>query len=337
MIKAIQAKYSDAVLHAAAARYGIAAGQAKRIGAFESFVYEYTRDGQGYILKINHTIRRSEEYLMGEIEWVNFLADRGVPVARAVPSKYGRLVERIPAEAGGAWLVTAYEKAPGHRVAASEWNGDLFAAWGRLTGTMHRLTRSFKPSNPAYKRQEWYEEEQLKARKYLPAGEAAVIARADELFSYLRGLPTPENAYGLLHTDLHHGNFFVEKGQITAFDFDDSHYNWFAGDIAVSLIGALWFPPKPYEDEVAHACDFLRSFLRGYYEENRLDPTWLRHIPDFMMLRDLLQFIIVYQSLDVATFNEDQRARLDEHRRRILERRPPVDLDWMQFAASPDA
>lgn len=332
LIKAIREQYTDAVAQEAAARYGITYEQLKKLGGFESFVYEYQRDGQSYILKITHTIRRSENYIMGELDWLNFLADRGVSVARAIRSDNGRLVERIEAEGGAAWLVMAYQKAPGHPVTADDWNGELFANWGRVVGTMHRLTQSYRLSNPAFKRQEWHEEDQLNARKYLPAHEAAVIARADELLAYLRSLPTPPDAYGMMHTDLHHRNIFVEQGRITAFDFDDIHYNWYVSDIAVILLAACWFPPKELDDPKGFAQFFLANFFRGYNQEYRLDPKWLPHIRDFLMLRDLLMFIICYQSWDVSKWNEEQLAEFAEHRRRIVEREPFVDLDWMQFA-----
>jgi Ser/Thr protein kinase RdoA (MazF antagonist) len=332
LIKEINDQFHDVILQEAAGRYGVTLEQLQNLGGFESFVYAFSRDGQGYILKITHTMRRSESYIMGELEWLNFLADRGVAVARAVPSEGARLIERIAAEGDGAWLVMAYAKAPGHRVTAADWNGDLFATWGRLIGKMHRLTQSYQLANPAYKRQEWYQEEQLNARKYLPAHEAAVIARADELMAHLRSLPTPADAYGLIHTDLHHGNLFVDEGRLTAFDFDDIGYNWFASDIAVILMGAISFPPRPCADVAAFAQSFLSDLFRGYAEENTLDPKWVPHIREFMLLRDLLLFITVYQIADVSSFNEEQRGRLDEHRRRALEGRAPVELDWALFA-----
>ncbi|HLO04609.1 MAG TPA: phosphotransferase [Symbiobacteriaceae bacterium] len=332
MIKEIQAQFRDAILQEAATRYGITAEQLKNLGGFESFVYEFKRHDQHYILKLTHTLRRAEAYIMGEIEWLNFLADGGVSVARAIPSAGGRLVERIEAGDEGAWLAIAYDRAPGQRVTAAEWNGELFAEWGRVVGQMHRLTQSYRLSNPAYKRQEWFEEDQLNARKYLPASEAAVIARAEELLGSIRGLPTPPDAYGMLHTDLSHGNFFVHEGRITAFDFDDCGYNWFASDIAVSLFSALVFPPAPIEDPTAFAQAYLTAFFHGYRQENKLDPTWLPRLHDFLLLRDLLLFIVVHQSWDLSTWNDEQLVRLAEHRNRILEGRALVDLDWMQFA-----
>ena len=76
----------------------------------------------------------------------------------------------------------------------SDWNGTLFYELGKYTGNMHRLTKSYCLSDPAYKRQEWDEEEQLKLRKYVPADQHLVFERADALMEKLRRLPkNPEN------------------------------------------------------------------------------------------------------------------------------------------------
>lgn len=246
-----------------------------------------------------------------------------------------RLIERIE-DGDGAWLVIAYEKAPGHGPIAEEWDGLLFEEWGRLIGQMHRLTQSYQLSNPAFKRQEWHEEEQLNARKYLPESEAAVIAVAAELMAKIHSLPKPKDAFGMLHTDPHNRNFFVDDARrITFFDFDDCHYNWFVTDFAILLLGAVWGPPKRVEEAelVPYAKHLMTHLFRGYAKENRLEPAWLQYVPDFMLLRDLLNFVIVYQAMDVANFSAKQTAMLDEHRARILKRRPLVELDWTQFAS----
>lgn len=332
MLKALQDLFSDRMVEEAAARYGIPTDHLKQLGGFESYVYEFTRNDKPYVLKVTHTMRRSEEYIMGELEWLNFLADAGIAVARAIPSLAGRLVERVPDGAGGDWLLIAYERAPGHRVTAADWNDQLFTEWGRVMGRMHRTTQSYRLSNPAFKRQEWFEEDQLNARKYLPATEAAVIARADELMASIRALPTPPDAFGMLHTDLSHGNFFVHQGRITAFDFDDCGYNWFASDIAVSLYSALNWAPVKIMDRNAFAGSYMTAFFRGYREEYQLDPVWLPRIHDFLLLRDLLVFIVMHQGFDLAAMSQAELAELAEHRARVLEGRALVDLDWMQFA-----
>lgn len=332
LLKALQDQFTDAILQEAGVRYGFTADNLTNLGGFESFVYAFNRSDRSFILKITHTMRRSAEYIMGELEWLNFLADGGVSVARAVPSLSGQMVERVEATVGGAWLLIAYERAPGRHVTAADWNEALFTEWGRVMGRMHRTTQSYRLSNPAFNRQEWFEEDQLNARKYLPASEAAVIDRAAEFMASIRALPTPPDGYGMLHTDLSHGNFFVDEGRITAFDFDDCGYNFFASDIAVSLFSALSFSPAKIADPAVFAQTFMAAFCQGYRQENRLDPQWLPRIKEFLLLRDLLLFIVVDQGFDLASWNAEQLAKLAEHRARVLEGRPLADLDWSQFA-----
>src|SRR5512147_1665681 len=95
MEQQIKDHYSDAILQEAMHRYGIAAGQIRPLDAFESFIYEFEREGQAYILRIGHTLRKSEALVLGEVDWINYLAAGGVSVARAVPSDGGRLVEAV--------------------------------------------------------------------------------------------------------------------------------------------------------------------------------------------------------------------------------------------------
>lgn len=55
MIKAIQQLYNDRILSDAMKRFGIAPDKTRKLGSFESYVYEYEKNGQEYILKITHT------------------------------------------------------------------------------------------------------------------------------------------------------------------------------------------------------------------------------------------------------------------------------------------
>src|SRR5215203_6618390 len=95
MDQQIKDLYSDAVLQEALARYGGTVQQTQELKAFESFIYEFERDSQPYILRISHSLRRSESLIEGEVDWINFLAQGGVSVARAIPSLTGKLVESI--------------------------------------------------------------------------------------------------------------------------------------------------------------------------------------------------------------------------------------------------
>ncbi|MEC3795416.1 hypothetical protein A6g_14160 [Bacillus velezensis] len=319
----------DKVLAEAGEIYGFTTFQF--IADAENYVYEIVKDNEPYILKITHTIRRTPEYILGEMEWLHHLAKGGLSAAKPIPSLNGRDVEEVPDGKGGAFLVRVYEKAPGRKVEESDWNGTLFYQLGKYTGNMHRLTKSYRLSDPAYKRQEWDEEEQLKLRKYVPADQHLVFERADALMEKLRRLPkNPEN-YGLVHADLHHGNFNWDNGKITAFDFDDIGYNWFVNDISILLYNILWYPVIPYEDKAAFTGEFMTHFMKGYREENDLDPAWLEHIPDFLRLRHMLIYGLLHQAFDLNSLGDEEREMLKVFRRDIENETPITEYNFSAF------
>ncbi|MEW4061053.1 hypothetical protein CHH79_15920 [Bacillus siamensis] len=330
MHKDIKAVFEeDKVLAKAGEIYGFTKFQF--IADAENYVYEIVKDNEPYILKITHTIRRTPEYILGEIEWLHHLTKGGLSAAKPIPSLNGRDVEEVPDGKGGAFLLRVYEKAPGHKVDESDWNGTLFYELGKYTGNMHRLTKSYRPSDPKYKRQEWDEEEQLKLRKYVPADQHLVFERADALMEELRKLPKNPESYGLVHADLHHGNFNWDNGKITAFDFDDIGYNWFVNDISILLYNMLWYPVIPYEDKAAFTGEFMTHFMKGYREENDLDPAWLEKIPDFLRLRHMLIYGLLHQAFDLDSLGDEELEMLKGFRRDIENETPITEYHFSAF------
>ena len=95
MDQLIKDRYNDTILQEAMRLYGITNDQIHSLDAFESFIYEFERDSQAYILRIAHSFRRSESLVLGEVDWINYLAQGGVSVAKAIRSESGKLVEGI--------------------------------------------------------------------------------------------------------------------------------------------------------------------------------------------------------------------------------------------------
>lgn len=142
MKQEIRDQFNERILTDTAARYGVSQDQIYFLKDAENYVYEFEKDHRSYILRITHTIRRHPDYIMGELEWLNYLADHGLPVSRAVPSAQGNWIETIPADSGD-FLAVVYEKAPGRIVEAADWNETLFQTWGEYVGRMHALTQGY--------------------------------------------------------------------------------------------------------------------------------------------------------------------------------------------------
>ena len=151
-IAALWEIHQEDLLCTAAERYGLDRNTLEPLGGFESYVIR----SENLVLKITHNIRRSKEYLLGELEFVQYLAQNGVAVAAPVPSMQSNLVETIALE-DGYFLIYAFQKAKGAEPDENELDAVFFEQWGRLTGKIHALTKQFQPSQPAYKRQEWCE------------------------------------------------------------------------------------------------------------------------------------------------------------------------------------
>jgi Ser/Thr protein kinase RdoA (MazF antagonist) len=331
VLKEIAERFNGDILAEAASRYGTHVRGLHQLEGFENHVYEFTADGQERILRLGHSLRRSAAATLGEIEWLTFLADGGVPVARAVPSLAGRWVEVIPDDShlgdDGCFQAVAFERAAGvllddvPEAKARYWNEALFEEWGCVMGRLHARSCAYVPSDPALKRPEWFEVDVLDLDRFLPPDQTRLRALGEELLARLQSLPRSERNYGLIHADLTQWNFCVDEGRITLFDLDSSEYCWFVKDIAV----ALYYAPASHEGEGRDAFveTFLQCFLRGYRAAYDVDFDSLRLVPEFLMLQKLILYSFCHQLWDLEHLDGDQQRYLAEAKETI-ERRLPI-------------
>jgi amicoumacin kinase len=296
----IIARYTDSILQEAMRRYGIAKDQIQPLDAFESFIYEFERDGTGYILRIGHSFRKSEALIRGEVDWINHLARGGVSVARAIASENGNLVEAIEDRQGGQFLVTAFVKAEGQKPWDAGWTPARFENYGRLLGKMHALAVDYQPV-PGWKRPEWDDAAMQFMELYLPASEVRAHQIYQSVLEHVYSLPKDQASYGLIHQDAHQNNFFMdEDGTLTLFDFDDCVYSWFINDIAIVLFYiSMDSDELGFSSSAAFTEEFMTHFLRGYRQVYTLDKNWLKEIPHFLKLRELELYAVVFRDFDI--------------------------------------
>jgi Ser/Thr protein kinase RdoA (MazF antagonist) len=331
MDKRIREIYNDSILNEALARYGIAKENVRLLDGFESFIYEYEKGGQSYVLRVSHSLHRTSDLTQGELEWVNYLVAGGVPAARAVPSERGNWVEPIPVEDGSHFTAVSFEWARGNHPTRADWNSGLAVKLGQIVGRMHALTKHFEPSDIRFRRPEWHEDYPADwAERYLPSSETQVITKFNELLGYLYTLPKDKDSYGLIHVDVHGGNFFVENGEITLFDFDDCQYAWFVYDIAMALFYAISHNCVSQED-IAWASSFFEQFMAGYRRENAIAPEWLRQIPYFLKLREIDLYIVIHRSLDLDDLDPWCASFMDNRKYKIENDVPYVELDGEKY------
>ncbi len=296
MREEIQALINDQLVSKAVSQW-YSRGKIELLDNVSNFVYQFQSGQQWKILRITHSSHRSEDQIIAELDWVNFLAEHAIPVAQPCLSKYQQLTETF--SVGETYFTAAvFEFAPGQLIEnadPAEWNSSLFQSLGGMLGKIHSATKAYHPQHLKEKRQHWYEDDLFQnKRDYLPPDQLAAADELDDILTQFSQLPASQDDYGLVHNDVNPTNFHLQQGKITLFDFDDCAYNWFINDIAVAMpLYSNMFSKPDWEKRL---CDFIYWFMRGYEEENHLDDKWLNLLPICMRLQNLITLVAMHQS-----------------------------------------
>ena len=326
MDREIRNRYQKTILDETLRRYRIPPGEIRPRDAFENFIFEFERNGAALILRLNHSLRRTEALIQGEVDWINTLAAGGVPVARAVLSAGGRLVEVIEDGQGGQFLATAFIRAEGRPPWEVGWTAERYQSYGRLLGSMHALAENYQPANPAWKRPEWDDSLMEFVERYLPGSETAAKEIYRSLCEHLRSLPRDRTCYGLIHQDVHEANTLMdEAGNLTLFDFDECAYSWYANDVAI----CLFYIAQTAEDLTTFTRMFMTNLLTGYRQAYQLQSRWLAELPVFLKMRELELYAVMHRDFDVQAIDDPWCARFMQGRKQRIEAQvPTIDFDF---------
>ncbi len=280
----------------AATRWG-AHGKIELLDEVANYVYQFQDEKCWKILRIGHSSHRSEEQIIAELDWINYLHEKGVAVARPYPSRNQRLTEVIPVE-DSYFTAVAFEFAPGQLIENAdpmEWNTSLFQTLGRTIGKMHRLAKDYQPIHLVQLRPDWRKDDLIQnARKYLPEDQMDAADEMDEILQRFSRMPAAPSDYGLIHSDVNPTNFHVDQGKITLFDFDDCGYNWFINDITVAMPLYSSMFSKPDWEKRLH--EYVYWFMHGYGQENQLAEQWLEFLPICMRLQNIITLVAMHEA-----------------------------------------
>ncbi|MEL6349768.1 MAG: phosphotransferase [Myxococcota bacterium] len=312
MVEETRSRFSEHILEEALRRAEVSREDCTELGGFESFVYRLPDQ----ILKITHTARRSADYLMGEVEFIEHLAQRGMALPRPIAFSSGAYVESIPDDAGGFFLAYRFEEGQGQPTTFADWDEAFIEEWGAVSGQINQLGRDFSPSRPEHMRVQWFADPLLELDRHFPADQQDAAARGLALIRRLRDLPRDPRHYGMTHGDLHQHNFFKgDDGRLVPFDFDDCEVAFDENDIAIPLFYAVSAVPDAQgaPTRSAFAEFFLVHFVRGFLTTCPLTRAQLNRIPDLLMLRNVILMAVIYGN----DFSEPERPRVAESLRRF--------------------
>lgn len=296
-------------------------------GGYQNTIYEFEKGETTYIMRVSNAERRTKKQIEDEVQWLLFLKENDIQVAAPI-----RNVHKSYVKGSQKNHVIAFQKAKGKQVDVynmSVWNETLFEKWGRLIGKLHRLS-SKKPLALA-NRPAWTNDnpDLLGLGKSLESKEMSVVYK--RLLGKLQVFEKKETTFGLIHNDLHQGNFFYDGEDITVFDFDDCAYHWYAYDIAVSFYHAYWQGTSANPDAVGFGEVFMRAFMAGYKKEHRVDKDIPLQIPIFLKIRELFLYALFMEKWNLNTLEEWQEYTIHQLRESILKETPHSDIDFLQF------
>lgn len=271
-------------LQAACLAYKIDFKTAKLIRNNQNLIY----DCGDKILRLSPSAIRKEQDIEAEINWLIFLIENKLSVVKIVPSTAGHNYIKIET-ADNYFTVVCFEKILGHKISKNNWNIAHFERLGKLTGQLHRVGNQYEEKDSSIY-QYWDSIIEFDSYKYLPKDKRELPQLHHKIVAQINQLPKTKENFGLIHYDIHHGNYLLtqQNTELILFDFEMTCKSWFINDIATVLYYAHHFPKTNNQEDFEAL--FMKHFWKGYEQEYSIKVSEKRWIPQFLLYRDLMIF-----------------------------------------------
>jgi len=262
---------ADGLAEVVAREYGLEEVRCHLIKAVTLDTYRVRSRSGSFALRVYPAVRRSEDEVRGELEFLVRLDAAGipvtVPVARPDGSRY------LPLEAPeGRRLAVLFGFAPGQALSDRR-EPEHLRAYGALLARVHQVADAMPPipSRPALTLEALVDEPlEVLLRAFGARSSAGSMGRyATALVRpVIAALPLDAPVYGFCHGDPGASNALVTSdGRLTLLDFDFCGPAWRAHDLAVAVNDV------PEESE--------KHILEGYRGVRPLSPDEAASIPSF--------------------------------------------------------
>ncbi len=235
------------------------------------------------ILRLHRQGYHTKAEIASELAWLTSLQDLpGLRAVRPIPGAQGPVTE-----INGRFIV-AFAPIKGQELQPGDDLARWFGPLGDITARLHLQSRGWTPPT-GFARKRWDVKTILGPQPHWgnwrqapgldPQGlallERATVNLADTLNAYGTG---PET-FGLIHADLRLANLMVNGDTLTAIDFDDCGFGWWAYDLASALSFIETDPRLP---------DLIARWVAGYTRIAPMPKTDRAMIPSLIFLRRVL-------------------------------------------------
>lgn len=301
----VRAALSNEAVSEAAKLYNIKFSDLTLLRDNVNIIYRFSEGDKKFILRLTHSSHQCFDTVNSEIYWINFLHDNKIPVSNPLPSVNNNLCEKVTT--GDSYFsVVKFTAAPGVELGEKNWNSNTIAQMGRITGMIHKCSKTYSPPDTIKKRTIWPEKSNKMVETYLPKSEMKSWEYWTQLLNIVKQLPSTSDSFGVVHNDIHRGNFMECNGRLTLFDCEDACYTWFVNDISCPLFFAVNYNGVNDFNRRGWARYFMDSFMRGYQKYNRFDLNQLNLMPELLHLRGIFVYAYLFKAWDVTKLNHVQ-------------------------------
>ena len=306
------------------------------LGNSANLIFEIEIEQIPFILRVSEYSSQKKSHIDFELNWINYLTNKLDNIIKPIKSINNNLYEIIQAD-DKSYILCLFEKAKGKIADCNnpmEFNDKLFFDLGILMGNMHRLTKEYS-KNLIKQKFEWCvnRDDNTFCRDELISDEDIQLFER-RYYTEIQALPVSKDTYGIIHSDIHLYNFFVDNDHIKLFDFDDCRFDWYANDIARTLffMVQIFGRSKPEKERTEFAESFLTTYLKGYRQANIIDKYWIPKFNLFMKYSMTDGYKFVKNHWRNESVNPHQEY-LDWHKNRIINDLPYVFIDYNKIIA----
>ncbi|MEB3224999.1 MAG: phosphotransferase [Synechococcus sp.] len=276
-----------------------------------------------FVLRVSHHHWRSSPEIFFELEFLNFLKAKGLPVAAPLQTTTGELAVTIQAPEGDRYA-TLFPFAPGE-IALGGWNETQSRRLGEVVAQIHQVSQEFTCDHPRKPLDLNYllDESLGVILPYFgdrPRDWGFMQDAAQKIRETLAQLPQEKPLWSVCWGDAHCGNVhFTKDYQLTLFDFDQCGYGWRAFEIGKFFQGAL---TTGLQRRVREA------FIAGYESQTTFIPEEQAALQALTQLAYIWSWRISLTSIQI--FNNSQ---LDRHylTQRLERLKALSSRDWQLF------
>lgn len=225
-------------------------------------------------------IRQAPDAIAGELAWLEALqAEGGFEIQRPVHTTRGELIGSVEVDSGATIPVTLLTWLDGVHFMPSDPDATiLIERFGELVARLHDFSCRWSPS--PYNRPNYDIDHFRRIFARLLRGvdldvfsEAVyriLRAATQAILVEIESLPVDPLHWGMIHADLHVGNFLVHDGKISPIDFSFCGYGHYLFDLSIPLAGGLNAALRPL-------------FLNGYRRTRPLPESSMRAIEAYAL------------------------------------------------------